>query len=163
MSWTDLDESLLSVEEIGEGCLSSQVEITAEGQVSHPQTLKPCSRYIPKKSRSSVVFVLWLEIFSTQDRLPDYFIFFKLIINFATYFFPIQSDVEVRNETVRGFTLQVCHLKPDTLYTFRLRHRHKDSRAPWSKWSNGWQGRTRESGERTETRDKHACLCRSDI
>lgn len=113
------------------------------------------SSYGLKYFLHNTVFLIFFSLFIDQ------FEHFKF--NFVTYFFPTQSHVEVRNETVRGFTFQVCHLKPDTLYTFRLRHRVNNSRAPWSRWSNSWQGRTRESGERTASRDRHARLCLSDI
>ncbi|KAK2826464.1 hypothetical protein Q5P01_020678 [Channa striata] len=55
-----------------------------------------------------------------------------------------QLDVQVINVTVKDYSFLVCHFRPDTLYTVRLRHRYQGPESPWSPWSNALQGRTWE-------------------
>ncbi|XP_006798424.2 interleukin-6 receptor subunit beta [Neolamprologus brichardi] len=55
-----------------------------------------------------------------------------------------QLDFQIRNVTMEGYSVVVCHLRPDTEYTIRLRHRYRGPASPWSMWSKALQGRTAE-------------------
>ncbi|AWP16273.1 putative interleukin-6 receptor subunit beta-like [Scophthalmus maximus] len=55
-----------------------------------------------------------------------------------------QPGVQVKDATVAGYGFPVCHLRPDTSYAVRLRHRYRGPESPWSPWSNACRGRTAE-------------------
>ncbi|XP_029900804.1 interleukin-6 receptor subunit beta-like [Myripristis murdjan] len=56
-----------------------------------------------------------------------------------------QPSVQIIDVNVLKESFVVCLFKPDTLYSIRLRHRFRNSTAPWSEWSNRDQGRTGEA------------------
>lgn len=64
------------------------------------------------------------------------------------FVFAIQLDFQIRNVTMEGYSVLLCHLRPDAEYTIRLRHRYRGPASPWSMWSKALQGRTAEDGER---------------